>query len=67
MRGLLPLPACGERVGEGVRELRHREAVGELEGGLERFGEPCSNVGANDEPVDHHVDVVVELLVERGR
>ena len=31
------------------------------------IGEPCSDVGTNDEPVDHHVDVVVELLVERGR
>ena len=31
------------------------------------IGEPLGDVGAHHEAVDHHVDVVLELLVELGR
>ena len=58
---------ASEGRGWRVRELRHREAVGELERRLEQIGEPGGDVGAHHDAVDHHVDVVVELLVERRR
>ncbi len=48
-----------------IRKLRHRQAFGELERRLERVGEPGGDVGAHDDAVDHHVDVVGEFLVER--
>ena len=38
-----------------------------VERGLEAFGEPGAHVGAHDEAVDHHFDVVLELLVENRR
>ena len=41
--------------------------VGELERRLERIGEPRGDVGAHHDAVDHHVDVVLELLVEGRR
>ena len=50
-----------------IGEFDHREPVGELERGLETFGEPRRHVGAHDDAVDHHLDVVLELLVERRR
>ena len=49
-----------------VRELRDRQAVGEIERGLEAFGEARSHVWPHDDAVDHHLDVVLELLVESG-
>ena len=43
------------------------DAVGQLQRGLEAVGEPARHVGAHHEAVDHHLDVVLELLVERRR
>ena len=48
-----------------VGELDHGEAVGELEALLERIRQPRADVGLHHQPVDHHVDVVGEFLVER--
>ena len=42
----------------------HREAIGELQRGLETFSEALGQVGAHHDAVDHHVDVVREFLVE---
>ena len=50
-----------------VGEFDHRQAVGELQRGLEALGQPLADVGAHHDAVHHHVDVVLELLVERGR
>jgi hypothetical protein len=59
------LRRCG--FGRRIRELDHREPVGELERGLERLRETLRDVGAHHDAVDHHVDIVVEFLVERRR
>ena len=48
-----------------VGELRHGQPIGELERLLERIGEPRGDVRPHHDAVDHHVDVVGELLVER--
>ncbi len=40
------------------------EAVGEPEGRLERVRESAEHVGRGDEPVDHHRDVVLDLLLQ---
>ena len=53
------------RVDGAVGELDHRHALGELEALLQRIREPRGDVGAHHQAVDHHVDVVGELLVER--
>ena len=50
-----------------VRELDDGEAVGEAQRRLEAVGEAGGDVGAHDEAVDHHVDVVLEFLVELRR
>ena len=50
-----------------VGELDDGDAVGELERRLEALGEPGGDVAAHDDPVDHDVDVVLELLVEGRR
>ena len=52
--------------GGRVRELDDREPVRKLECGLETLRQPRRHVGPHDDPVDHHLDVVLELLVERG-
>ena len=54
-----------ERVGVRVRKLRDRQPVGELERLLERIRQARGDVGPHHQAVDHHVDVVVEFLVER--
>ena len=48
-----------------VSEFRDRKALGELERLFERIREPGRDVRAHHDPVHHHVDVVVEFLVER--
>ena len=50
-----------------VGGLGNRQAVGELERGLEALRQPLRDVGAYHDAVDHHVDVVLEFLVERRR
>ncbi|MPL73132.1 hypothetical protein SDC9_18925 [bioreactor metagenome] len=47
--------------------LEDRDAVGQIESGAETVGEPRLQPLAHHDPVDHHVDVVTELLVEHGR
>ena len=71
---LLPPPLRG-RVGEGgpprggghIRKLGDGDAVGELQRGLEGVGEAGGDVGPHHDAVDHHLDVVLELLVEGRR
>ena len=48
-----------------VRELDHRQTVGEPQRRLERFREPRRDIGPHHQAVHHHVEVVLELLVER--
>ena len=50
-----------------VGELDHRESVRQLQRRLEALGQPRRHVGAHDDAVDHDLDVVLELLVERRR
>ena len=45
----------------------HREPFGELQRGLKTFRQPLADVRPHHDAVDHHVDVVREFLVERGR
>ncbi len=42
-----------------------RDPVGEVERGLERIGEPVAEIGRDDDAVDDHRNVVLEVLVER--
>ncbi len=59
-------PLVGFRAGGfGVGELDHRHAVGQLEALFERIRQPRADIGFHHQPVDHHVDVVGEFLVER--
>jgi hypothetical protein len=51
----------------GRRGLQDGDAVGEVQRGAETVGQPRLQPLAHHDPVDHHVDVVAELLVERGR
>ena len=58
---------AGEAGATALGEFHHRDAVGELEGGLEALRQPLGDVGAHHHAVHHDVDVVVEFLVERRR
>ena len=58
--------AGGAGGGGAVRRVEIDEAVGELQGLLEAVGEPGLDPFADDQPVDHHLDVVLVFLVERG-
>ena len=53
---------CLERL---VGEFSHGQSVGQLESGLEAVGQAGANVGLDHDAVHHHVDVVLELLVQR--
>ena len=48
------------------RRIRPRRGRRRVQRGLKAFGEPLADVGAHHDAVDHHVDVVLEFLVERG-
>ena len=50
-----------------VDEVEHDQPVGEPERGLHRVGEPLLGRILDREPVDHHGDVVLLLLLELGR
>ena len=50
-----------------VGELGHRQAIGKFERRLEALGEARAHVRPDDNAVDDHLDVVLELLVERRR
>ncbi len=51
--------------GAGIGEFGDRQSVGELERLFERIRQPGRDVRTHHDPVHHHVDVVVEFLVER--
>ncbi len=59
--------ACreGDVVALAVHEMHDGDAVGEIQRGLERFGEALLQVLADLEAVDHHADVVLLVLVQR--
>src|SRR3546814_13763929 len=48
-----------------LRFLGEGEAVGEVERRLEAVGQARLDAGAHHQAVDHHLDVVFALLVER--
>ena len=61
LSGRLTLRSGAGRVGE----FHHGQAVGKPQRGLERFREPGCDVGPHHQAIHHHVEVVLELLVER--
>ena len=65
LRCLLAPSGAASTGGRRPPSRRSPEPVGELERLLERVREPRADVGAHHDAVDHHVDVVGELLVER--
>ncbi len=48
------------------RPFGHGDTIGQAQSGLQRVRQPLFHVGLGDDAVDHHVDVVLELLVENG-
>jgi len=60
--GLLVVTARDVPIGE----IDIGQALGELERLFETVGQPRLDPFAHGEAVDHHLDVVLELLVERG-
>ena len=50
-----------------VGELDHRQPVRQLQRRLETLGEPRGHVGPHDDAVDHDLNIVLQLLVERRR
>ena len=50
-----------------VDELQHDDAVGEIQRGLDRVGQALLGRSLDGEAVDHHLDVVLLLLLELGR
>ena len=50
-----------------VDEVEHHDPVGKAECGLHRVGEPLLGAGLDRQPVDHHLDVVLLLLLQGGR
>ena len=64
---LLGEPALTLRVvGIEVDELHAHDALGQAQRRLHRVGEALLGAGADRDPVHHHVDVVLELLVQGG-
>ena len=66
-RRLLGGPLTGWSGARRVGELHHGQAVGEPQRRLERLREPRRDIGPHHQAVHHHVEVVLELLVERRR
>ena len=67
-RHLLGEPQLAARVlGVEVDEVEDHQAAREVEGGLDRVGEPALRGLLDREPVDHHLDRVLALLVELRR
>ena len=62
----MPAPAA-PRFGGRVGRVEIGQPVGELQRGLEAVGEARFDAFADDDAVDHQLDVVLVLLVERGR
>jgi hypothetical protein len=51
----------------GARYRGARDPVADLERGLQRAREPRPQAAAHRQPVDHHLDRVLALLVEHRR
>ena len=49
-----------------VDDLQHDHAFGQLEGRLQRVGQPGLNVRPYGKAVNHDLDVVPEVAVQRG-
>ena len=49
-----------------VGKLGDGEALGQAQGGFQTVSEAALHVRLDDDPVHHHVDIVLEFLVERG-
>ncbi len=49
-----------------IRELDDGDAIRQLKRRLEAVREPRSNIGPHHDAIHHHIDVVLDLLVERG-
>ncbi len=47
--------------------LSHRDPFGQAQGGLQAIGIAAFQADARHQPVDDHIDVVFEVLLERGR
>ena len=47
-----------------VDHVHRDEPVGQRRGGLDGLGQPLAQIGLEDQPVDHDLDRVLELLVE---
>ncbi len=62
-----PTPTLPHRGGgrRGVGNLRDRESISKLQRLLKRIRQPRRDVGPHNQAIDHDVDVVGELLVER--
>ena len=60
---------AGEPLGErqllAVDDVDDDEPLGERDRGLDRLPEPRAQIGLHHQPVDDHLDRVLELLVER--
>src|SRR5262249_16117746 len=57
--------AARARRAGSVRVFDPRKPLGELERGLKTLGQPLTNVRPHHDAVDHDIDVVRKLLVER--
>ena len=64
---LAEAPLAARVVGLEVDQLGGEQAAGQPEGGLDRVGEPPLGARLHGQAVDHDVDGVLELLLQRGR
>jgi hypothetical protein len=63
--GVHPLPV---RVGLGqVHEVEHHDPTGQAQRGLHRIGEPAPRRFLHRQPVHHHLDGVLFVLLQRGQ
>ena len=53
-------------VGRGVGRVEIGQPLGELQRGFEAVGQPRLDAFADDDAVDHHFEVMLVFLVERG-
>ena len=49
-----------------IDELQHHDAVGQVQRGLHRIGEPLLGAGLDGQAVHHHLDVVLLLFLQLG-
>ena len=58
-----------ELVGEDLRlrplDVDHQHALGEAQGGFDGIGKPAADIVLHDQAIDHDLDVVLLILVER--